>query len=109
MADSLPYLGAIERRGRAARLLGVARWDRADGEDRARLAVTVRDGWHGRGIGSFLIRMLARHARRQGLAGLRAEYGAGNSGMEAAARAAGGRTRPIGRGWREAAWELSRG
>ena len=101
-------LGAFERRGRASRLLGVARWDRAAGEREARLAVTIHDGFHDRGIGSFLLRTLIRHARRRGLQRLTGEYGSDNAGMEAAARATGARTRPLGQGKRAAVWELSR-
>lgn len=105
--DKRMALGAFERKGRASRLLGVARWDRVGASDEARLAVTVHDGFHDRGIGSFLIRALTRHARRRGLRRLVAEYGSDNRGMEAAACATGAATRPLGLRKRAASWELA--
>jgi acyl-CoA hydrolase/GNAT superfamily N-acetyltransferase len=105
--DAHMALGAIERRGRASRLLGVARWDRgADGEAAVRL--TVHDGFQGRGIGSFLARMLLRHARRSGLRRLTAEFETGNAAMEGLARTTGARASSGGAGRRRAVWDLAR-
>lgn len=100
-------LGAFERRGRASRLVGVARWDRDKEPGSARAAVTVRGGFRRRGIGAFLLRMLVRHARREGYARLRAEFGSGNAAAEKAFAAAGAALGPRTRGRRLALWNLS--
>lgn len=50
--------------------LGVARYVRTQGgpPDEAEAAVTVVDDWHGRGLGSVLLRALADRARDEGIA-----------------------------------------
>ncbi|MBI3564028.1 MAG: GNAT family N-acetyltransferase [Elusimicrobia bacterium] len=106
--DERMALGAFERRGRASRLLGVARWDRAAEGDGAALNLTVHDDYQGKGIGSFLLRMLLRHARRGGLRRLTAEYTTARERMVALARATGARTEGAGTGRWRAVWDLAR-
>lgn len=101
-------LGAFERRGRASRLLGVARWDRPDAGPEAAAYLAIHDEFHGKGIGSFLARMLARHARREGLERLHADFEAGNARMEALSKATGARLEAGAKGGRRAVWELAR-
>ncbi|MEK7389227.1 MAG: GNAT family N-acetyltransferase [Elusimicrobiota bacterium] len=101
-------LGAFERLGRASRLLGVVRWDGAGGTSDANLSLTIHDDFQGRGIGSFLVRMLLRHARRLGLSRLRADYSTGILGMDGVARATGARVEAGSGNARRAVWELTR-
>lgn len=105
--DARMALGAFERKGRASRLLGVARWDRPSAEEGALVNLTVHDDFQGRGIGSFLIRMLARHARRSGLERLSTEYATSVTRMEAMAKATGARVEPGATGKSRAVWDLS--
>ncbi|MFI5347227.1 MAG: GNAT family N-acetyltransferase [Elusimicrobiota bacterium] len=101
-------LGAFERRGRASRLLAVARWDREKGSPDAVLNLTVHDEFRSRGIGSFLLRLLLRRARGDGLRRLSAEYSTARERMTAFTAATGGRTEsPRGGCWR-AVWDLAR-
>jgi len=51
--------------------------------NRAEVAFVVRDEWHGRGIGTFLMRYLTTVARRNGIAGLTAEVLRQNKSMQA--------------------------
>lgn len=106
--DARMALGAFERRGRASRLLGVARWDREKGSPDAALNLTVHDDFQRRGIGSFLLRMLLRHARRCGCRVLRNEYSTARERMSALCRATGGRSGAAGPGRWRAVWTLSR-
>ena len=104
--DSRMALGAFERKGRASRLLGVARWEREDGGE-AEVALTIHDDFQERGIGSFLARMLLRHARRLGLPALYATYVWGNARMDGLARATGATVEFKGREGRRAVWDLT--
>jgi RimJ/RimL family protein N-acetyltransferase len=47
--------------------VGVARYVRLGGSDRAEAAVTVVDDWHGRGLGTLLLEALAVRAREEGV------------------------------------------
>jgi len=47
--------------------VGVARYIRERGSDRAEAAVTVADDWQGRGLGTALTRRLARRALEEGV------------------------------------------
>ena len=107
--DSRMALGAFERKGRASRLLGVARWDHPSGGEDANVNLTVHDDFQGRGIGSFLIRLLARHGRRVGLKKMTAEYITAVARMEGMAKATGARIEPGATGKRRAVWDLSQG
>jgi len=106
--DARMALGAFERHGRASRLLGVARWDREKGAPDAAMNLTVHDDFQRRGIGSFLLRMLLRHARRCGCRTLRNEYTTARERMSALCRATGGASEALEPGRWRAVWELSR-
>ncbi|MBI4061108.1 MAG: hypothetical protein HY403_06730 [Elusimicrobia bacterium] len=106
--DKRMALGAFERRGRASRLLAVARWQRPRHSPEASAALAVHDAFHNRGVGSFLTRLLLRYARRCGLERLSAEYEAGNAGMEGLARSTRARVESAGARRRRAVWELKR-
>jgi acetyltransferase len=47
--------------------LGVSRYARIEGTDQADCAIVVTDAWHGRGLGTELMRSLAQAARRNGI------------------------------------------
>ena len=53
-------------------IVGVARYDGRPGEDDAEVAVIVEDAWQNRGLGTRLLRHLARVGARRGLTGFRA-------------------------------------
>jgi acetyltransferase len=50
-----------------ARFIGVSRYARIDATDQAECAIVVTDAWHGRGIGTELMRSLAEAARANGI------------------------------------------
>jgi len=52
------------------RIIGVSRYARIDDSDRAECAIVVTDAWHGRGVGTELMRSLAAAARASGLRAL---------------------------------------
>ena len=106
--DRRMALGAFERRGRASRLLAVARWERKGEAPEAGAAFAVHDSHHGRGIGSYLARLLLRHARRCGLERLSAEFEGTNAGMAGLARTTGAKVSYVGSARRLAVWELKR-
>jgi GNAT superfamily N-acetyltransferase len=58
-------LGAVDARTGAG--IAVARYIREQGTDSAELAVTVDDGWQGRGVGTALLLRLADRARAEGI------------------------------------------
>jgi RimJ/RimL family protein N-acetyltransferase len=60
--------------------LGVARFVRTDPQT-AEIAVTVIDDWHGRGLGSALLELLAGRARDEGVTRFSALLLAGNEEM----------------------------
>jgi acetyltransferase len=53
--------------GQSGEIVGVSRYSRIDGTDRAECAIVVGDGWQGRGLGTELMRCLAFAARARGL------------------------------------------
>ena len=50
-----------------ARFIGVSRYARIDATDQAECAIVVTDAWHGRGVGTELMRSLAAAARANGI------------------------------------------
>jgi len=50
-----------------ARFIGVSRYARIDATDQAECAIVVTDAWHGRGVGTELMRSLAEAARANGI------------------------------------------
>jgi acetyltransferase len=48
-------------------IVGVSRYARIGGTDRAECAIVVADAWHGRGVGTELMRTLAQAARANGI------------------------------------------
>jgi acetyltransferase len=48
-------------------IIGVSRYARIDGTDQAECAIVVTDAWHGRGVGTELMRSLSLAARRNGI------------------------------------------
>jgi protein lysine acetyltransferase len=61
------------------RLIAVARFVRlADDPQTAEVAIVVPDDWHGRGLGSLLVKELAAHARRCGVRRFTATMGSDN-------------------------------
>jgi acyl-CoA hydrolase/GNAT superfamily N-acetyltransferase len=102
--DARMALGAFERTGRASRLLGVARWERGE-QGEAEVALTIHDDFQERGIGSFLMRMLLRHARRVGQKTLFATYVWGNARMDGLAKATGATVEFKGSDGRRAVWQ----
>jgi RimJ/RimL family protein N-acetyltransferase len=75
----------------AGTILGVARFvrDREAGTT-ADLAITVADGWHGRGMATALLRLLSRQASQVGIVHFTADMLAENRAVLALVRAAGG-------------------
>jgi acetyltransferase len=51
-------------------LIGVSRYARIDGTDEAECAIVVTDAWHGRGVGTELMRSLGLAGRRNGIRSL---------------------------------------
>lgn len=72
------------------RIVAEARYVVADGHS-AEFALAVADDWQGRGLGSALLRRLARHAARRGLQRLFGEVLRTNAVMIAMMRRLGGR------------------
>jgi acetyltransferase len=48
-------------------IVGVSRYARIEGTDQAECAIVVADAWHGRGVGTELMRSLAQAARANGI------------------------------------------
>jgi GNAT superfamily N-acetyltransferase len=71
--------------------VGVARYVRLDGSDRAEAAVTVIDDWHERGLATLLLETLAVRAREEGVARFVAVMLAENDEMRHVLEGLGGR------------------
>jgi acetyltransferase len=54
-------------------IIGVSRYARVDNTDRAECAIVVADAWHGRGLGTELMRTLGTAARDRGIRSLEGE------------------------------------
>lgn len=63
-------IGALIGSPPGEEIVGVSRYARVAGTDRAECAIVVADAWHGRGIGTELMRSLARAAKVRGLRAL---------------------------------------
>lgn len=71
-------------------IIGVARFIRYESDpDDAELAVTVADSWHGRGLGTALLRVLTARAIAVGVKRFRAEMMADNEAVLSLLRSAG--------------------
>jgi GNAT superfamily N-acetyltransferase len=64
-------------------IVAIGRYYLDSASNRAEVAFTVRDGWQGRGIGSYLLRSLVTIARRNGIGGFTAEVLRENRAMQA--------------------------
>jgi acetyltransferase len=60
-------------------LIGISRYARIDETDTAECAIVVTDAWHGRGLGTELMRSLGLAARANGLRTLQGTTLAGNT------------------------------
>lgn len=63
------------------RLIGVARYEPTTEPDTVEIAVTVQDGWQGKGLGTMLLKELLQAAARNGLHRFRAYVLADNRRM----------------------------
>jgi RimJ/RimL family protein N-acetyltransferase len=73
-------LGALDRPG--GRGVGIARYIRdADDPQAAEIAVTIIDGWQGRGLGTELVAQLSERARSEGIHRFTALVAADNAAM----------------------------
>ena len=74
----------------ATYIIGVARFIRYPSPpDEAELAITVADSWHGRGLGTVLVRTLSERALDVGVTRFRAEMMADNEAILRLLRSAG--------------------
>jgi acetyltransferase len=78
--------GALVDRPSGPSLIGVSRYARVAGTDSADCAIVVADAWHGRGIGTELMRSLAVAARQRGIRALVGSSLADNTRIHAWAR-----------------------
>jgi acyl-CoA hydrolase/RimJ/RimL family protein N-acetyltransferase len=67
-------------------IIGVCRYDREEGSDRAEIAVTIHDAFQGRGLGTALVTRLADIARQNGFHTFTASVLADNAAMLAVFR-----------------------
>ncbi len=74
-------LAAVERRGGAERIAGIAEFARLPETTRAEFAVAIADDHQGRGLGTVLLERIAAAARRAGVLELEALVLRDNSGM----------------------------
>lgn len=65
--DRFALVATTHRPAGSERIVGVARYDRAQGTDVAEVAVAVIDEFQRRGLGSILLTHLARVARQHGI------------------------------------------
>jgi acetyltransferase len=79
-------VGALVVAGDDETLIGVSRYARIDDTDQAECAIVVTDAWHGRGIGTELMRSLAQAARANGIRALVGSSLAENQRIHAWAR-----------------------
>ena len=60
-------MGALTGGPDGGELIGVSRYARVDDTDHAECAIVVADAWHGRGLGTELMRSLGTAARARGI------------------------------------------
>jgi len=60
-------IGALVAGSQGEEIVGVSRYARIDASDRAECAIVVTDAWHGRGLGTELMRSLGIAARARGI------------------------------------------
>jgi acetyltransferase len=72
---------AIDDRGGAPAIVGVARYTRNPDRESAEFAVVTADAWHGRGVGHLLMLKLIESARQRGLARLEGTVLRSNTNM----------------------------
>ena len=65
-------IGAFAASPGGERIVGVSRYARMPGTDRAECAIVVADDWQGRGLGTELMRSLGTAARARGIRSLEA-------------------------------------
>ena len=65
-------IGAFAASPGGERIVGVSRYARVPGTDRAECAIVVADDWQGRGLGTELMRSLGTAARARGIRSLEA-------------------------------------
>jgi acetyltransferase len=63
-------IGALVGDGPDAAIVGVSRYARGTDAEQAECAIVVADAWHGRGVGTELMRTLGIAARRNGIRSL---------------------------------------
>ncbi len=71
-------IAAFVRNAGSDTIVGVSRYSRLPGTDRAECAIVVADEWQGRGLGTELMRSLGTAARSRGLHSLEGTSLAGN-------------------------------
>ncbi len=76
-------IAALVQSAEGETLLGIAHYIKAPNNPRAEVAVLVLDGWQSRGLGTFMVRHLVRHARQAGIVGFDAEVLVENRAMMA--------------------------
>jgi acyl-CoA hydrolase/GNAT superfamily N-acetyltransferase len=76
-------IAAVVQSAEGERFLGVAQYIKSPNLPRAEVAVLVQDDWQSKGLGSFMVKHLIRHARKVGLKGFDAEVLAENRAMMA--------------------------
>jgi acetyltransferase len=91
--DEMALIATVPE-GTGEREIGVARYARYPGTDRAEIAVAVADAWQGKGIGARLLLDLRTLATEAGIRHLEASVLPGNTRMLELARALGFTIRP---------------
>jgi len=76
-------IAAVVQSAEGERFLGVAQYVKSPNLPRAEVAVLVQDDWQSKGLGSFMVKHLVRHARTAGLKGFDAEVLVENRAMMA--------------------------
>lgn len=74
-------IAAVVESAEGESLLGMAQYIKAPNAPRAEVAVLVQDDWQSKGLGSFMVKHLIRHARRAGIIGFDAEVLVENRAM----------------------------